>query len=146
MKLLCIHIDLELQMRLFQCIDFKHSNSTLIINDISFMFATHLSLSLLPREFIVLIPFQVSFKSLLHYLFHLLLYSRGVCDGLFAHNLHIVTELHLGKGDRDEAELDFLLLIFFFIKSFHASESLLLLVSEMERDHQLINSFNVFIL
>jgi hypothetical protein len=146
MKLLCIHIDLEFQMRLFQCIHLKHSNSTLIINYISFMFAAHLCLSLLPREFIVLIPFQVSFKSLLHYLFHFLLHSRGVCDGLFAHNLHIVTEFHLGEGDRHEAELNFLLLIFFFIKTFHASESFLFLVSEMERDYQLINSFNVVIL
>ena len=146
MELLGIHVYLEFQMRLIQSVNLEYRNSALIINDISFMFTSHLGLSLFSCQLIVLIPLKMSLKSLLHNLLHLLFHSWWVSYRFFSHYLHIVTELHFWKRDRHETKLYFLLLILFFVKALHSSKSFLLLFSKMNRNYHLINSFNLFIL
>ncbi len=88
----------------------------------------------------------MGFQSLFHYKFHFLFDSGGVGDGFLAHNFHIVTQFNFGERDWEESELHFFLLIFFFVKALHTSQSFFFFVSEMDRDHHLINCFNVFIL
>ena len=88
----------------------------------------------------------MSFKSLFYYKFHFLFNSGGVGYGFLAHDFHIVTQFDFGERDWDESELHFFLLIFFFVKALHTSQSFFFFISEMDRDHHLINCFNVFIL
>ena len=88
----------------------------------------------------------MGFESLFHYKFHFLFDSGRVGDGFLAHNFHIVTQFNFGERDWEESELHFFLLIFFFVKALHPSQSFLLLISEMDRHYHLINGFNVFIL
>jgi hypothetical protein len=74
-KLLGIHVNLELKVRLSQGIDLENSNTAFIIHHISFMLTAHLGLSLLPGQLIILIPFEMSFDPLLNNLLDLLFHS-----------------------------------------------------------------------
>ena len=73
MKLLGVHFDLELEVRLCNVIlNLENGDSALIVLDVSLMFPLHFRLSLLTGQLIMLIPFQMIFESLLNNLLDLL--------------------------------------------------------------------------
>lgn len=54
-KLLSVHIDLELQVGLLQGVYFEDSDAALVIHKVTLVFATHLRLTLLSGQFVVLV-------------------------------------------------------------------------------------------
>ena len=146
MELLGIHVHLELKMRLGDVVlNLEYCDPALVVLDISLMLPFHLSLSLLPGEFIVLVPLQVVIESLLNNLLDFLFNPRRISDCFFAHDFHVVAELDLREGCREKAQLHFLLLILLLVKALHPTKLLLLFLCQVNGYDHGFNLFNVIV-
>jgi hypothetical protein len=145
-ELLGIHVHLELKMRLGDVVlNLENCDSALVVLDVPLVLPFHLSLSLLPGEFVVLVPLQVVIESLLNNLLDFLFDPRRISDGFFAHDFHVVAELDLREGCREKAQLHFLLLILLLVKALHPTKLLLLLLCQVNRYDHGFNLFDVIV-
>lgn len=144
--LLGVHVYFELQVGLSQRFHTEQGGTALVVGDVTLVLALHLGLLLVARELVGLVALEVVFQAHFDDALHLVLHAGGVGDGFLAQHFHVVAQLQLGQGRRQQAKLDALRLVLLFLYALHFAYPLFLFGRQVDRNKHLVDVFNVVIL
>ena len=107
--------------------------------------APHLSILLLSRQLFLLVPIEMVLDALRNDLFYLSLALGWVRYRFLRHHAQIVGHSHASLWSWSEAERNLLLAVTLLLKALFAAKLLLLLLSEVEWNHNILILLDLFV-